>query len=325
MLASARIALVGLALTACANHVRYVDSTSDERSSETVDRQFVVRGPTSVVAEPALRLELERRETIAWETSRTQLRIEEATPYQGARELYEVPVGLVSVPLSFVFNVTDVLLFGYIPNEIVNGYTFWTFSALNPGLNAENPERVERREVERTTQRIAGERQVQSTPLARFAVAVSLDAGEPQTRVSDAAGRFDLDLLGLLPATLGWPPRRVGIEGKDPKTGESVIAQHYYLERRLSERLMRAAPLLALHGSPEADAEELSRAVYGLDQLGFQKEAAEIQDAVYARWQTSSPERLQEFLVALDRYYATGAAFDAEPALPAAPAAVPSP
>jgi hypothetical protein len=317
----AALVLVSLAVSGCANHVRYVESTSDRRSSEVVEQQYAVRGPAATVAEPSLRLELEKRETLAWRTERTRTRTEEYTPYQGVREVYEVPGGLVSLPLSFVFNVTDVLLFGYIPNEVVNAYTFWTFAALNPALNAENALRVEKGEVASETEQIEGEKQVQTSPLKRFAVAVSLDAGEPQTLISDAEGRLDLDLLQLLPATLGWPPRRVSLEGRDPKTGQSVIAQSYFLDRQLSERLLRAAPLLALHGSPDAGVPELARAVYGLDQLGFRKEAAQIQDAIYARWQTS-PELLTAFRTTLDRHYALGAPFDAEGAVPAA---VPTP
>ena len=317
MLAPARLALAALVVSGCANHVRYVESSSDRRSSEVVERQFAVRGPGAVVADASLKLEFEKRETLAWQTERTKTRTEEYTPYQPSRELYEVPGGLVSLPLSFVFNVTDVLLFGYIPNEIVNSYTFWTFAALNPALNAENALRVEKGEVASEIEKLEGEKQVQTTPLARFAVAISLDAGEPHTRVTDAEGRLDLDLLELLPRTLGWPPRRVGLEGRDPKSGQSVITQFFYLDRQLSERLLRAAPLLAAHGAPGAGVAELSRAVYGLDQLGFRKESAQLQDAVYGRWE-ASPELLREFRAALDRHYASGAPFDAESAVPAA-------
>jgi hypothetical protein len=325
MLASAPLALASLALAAlcvsgCANHVRYVESANDQRSSEIVERQFTVSGPPSVVVDPALRLELAKRETLAWHTDRTRTRTEEYTPYEGTRELYEVPGGLLSVPLSFVFNVTDVVLFGYIPNELVYGYTFWTFAALNPALNAENPLRVAKGEVSTESERIEGEKTVHTTPLGRFEVALSLDAGEPQRRVSGPDGRLDVDLLELLPPSLGWPPRRIALEGRDPATGESAIVQHYYLDRQLSERLLRAAPLVALHGAPEAGAADLARAVYGLDQLGFRKESAQLQDAIYARWQTPSPELLTEFRAALDRHYASGLPFDAEESVvPAAP------
>jgi hypothetical protein len=110
----------------------------------------------------------------------------------------------------------------------------------------------------------------------------------------------------------------VALEGRDPRTGLSVLTQQYYLDRQLSERLLRAAPLLAAHGSPDASTLELARAVYGLDQLGFRSESAQLQDAIYARWQTASPELLAEFRAALDRHYASGVPFDAEDAVPAA-------
>ncbi len=317
MLAPARLALLALCVSGCANHVRYVESSNDRRFSEVVEQQYAVRGPAAVVAEPALRLELEKRETLAWRIERTRTRTEEYTPYQGARELYEVPGGLISLPLSFVWNVTDVLLFGHVRDELVHAYTFRTFAALNPALNAENALRVEKAEVASETEQIEGEKQVRTTPLRRFAVAVSLDAGEPQTLVTDADGRLNLDLLDLLPRALGWPPRRVSLEGLDPKSGQSVIAQSYFLDRQLSERLLRAAPLLAMHGAPDAGVADLARAVYGLDQLGFRKEAAQMQDAIYARWQ-ASPELLTAFRSTLDRHYARGLPLDAGSPVPAA-------
>jgi hypothetical protein len=312
-------------LSACANHVQFVDKDSERTTQSVTATNYGIDAPEGVLQAPRLRVSFFKDETVQTVTERTTVRIEEYTPYSGARELFEVPAGLVSVPASFTLNLFDCLLFGYIPNEIVNGYTFWTFAALNPTLNAESSARLEKREISTDTQEKSRESKVVRHALGGRPIELTLDDRPAQTVPTTPQGVLAIDLLPLAAGELPYPPRRLGIVLRDAATGEEHVRHAYYLDRDLSARLYRAAPLLGALAFDSASPDDLSRAVYALDRLGFREASAKLHDDVYAR-RGQSVEFIDRFRSLLDDHYAHNTElFQTAPAAPSGAPAVQTP
>jgi len=199
----AAVALV--AALGCANSLRTLEVEDGLERNEMTQTRFDIRAPEGPLRTSLVILEVDAEDVTVSSSARTVRMIEEVTPYQALRELYEVPGGLVALPLSFVWNALDMLLLGFIPNEVVEPFTHWTFAALNPVLNAESASRVERRDL--GTRLLPGTNESQRTvrPAATQWIEVSL-AGAPSVRLAtDAHGRLSL-FLDELP----WP-RDLGI------------------------------------------------------------------------------------------------------------------
>src|SRR5262245_58021880 len=154
------------AAAACANQVRFADTVSDREVRAVLETRYVVEPAQGTVDRTRLRLAFAREETIELRVEKTVTRTEELTPYQGVRELYEVPAGLVSVPLSLALNAADLALLGSLPSGFVYGFTSWSFAALNPFLNAESRGRIESRELSRGPGEIKRSQQTVRSPLA---------------------------------------------------------------------------------------------------------------------------------------------------------------
>jgi len=319
------LVLSAVLLSACANHVQFIDKETERTTQSITATHFGIDAPEGVLQAPHLRVSLFKDESVETVTQRTTTRFEEYTPYNGGREFYEVPAGLVSIPLSFTLNFFDCILFGYIPNELVNGYTFWTFAALNPMLNAESSKRIEKREVLTETQETARESRVVRQVLGETPIELLLDDRAPYVVATSPQGLLNIDLLPLVAGELSYPPRRLAIVLRDASGGAEHVRHSYYLDRDLSARLFRAAPLLAETALETATAEDLSRAVYALDRLGFREASAKLHDDIYAR-RARSLEFLDQFRALLDAHYAQNsdlAQMLSAPAAPAAPSTAP--
>jgi hypothetical protein len=295
-------------LCACANHIRYSDQESDQERRSVLSARHTVSGPDSVLDQTQLRLAFFKQETVESRTERTIARYEEATPYRGAREVLEVPAGLVSVPLSFVFNGVDCLLLGYVPNELVNGYTSWTFAALNPFMNTESPERTERTQVSVETRDVGRSESAQHSAADGAAVGLALDGRPEQVRTLDAEGAIAMSLLDLMTGDDAGAPRRLNVVLRDA-AGAELLRQSFYLDRSLAVRMQRAALLAREVASPAIEPDALARAIYAIDRLGFREDAARIHESAHERF-AAEPDRIEAIGQSIDRLYAENPALE---------------
>jgi hypothetical protein len=315
--------LAGLALmlvtVGCANHVRYLDVQKDHVDTVVLQTRYGVVGGDAAIKSPRLQLEFYRIDHFEDRTERTTIKYEEATPYLVWHELYEVPLGLVSVPLSIAFNALHVALLFYIPGDLVDGYTSWTFAALNPLMNAENPDRVARMPIEAAdTRRLVEERQVRQ-PYAEAPVQARFDAGAETELVADGQGVLRLHLLDAVSTSMGPRPRRLIVELTPP--ADSGLAQEFFVPRDLARRLGEARhPMLIVRGDRQ-DPRELGEAIYRLDRLGFVEYSVVLEDELLNR-NVGDDRFVREFRDSLDALYEPGP--DAAPAGHSrAPAATP--
>ena len=298
------IALVTLTslCTACANHVRFVDVKDDIRAKSVAESRVVIEPRADVLDTERVALRFAREDRVDARDRTTVTKIDEFTPYSVAHELYEVPVGLVSIPLSLVFNAVDGVLLGWVPNKLVDGYTYWTFAALNPFMNAESDARIDHREVGKVQKDGDAREELVSTPLRDVEVGVQLDELPPVRLRTDATGSVSIDLLELAAASYGSVRKvTIAIPAADARP---AFSQGMYVGRELSERLIAASTHVRTLEESSASASALAEAVQMLDRLGFRAQSLRLEDEVRARF-TSRPQDLAEFRDALAMHSST--------------------
>jgi hypothetical protein len=261
------------ALAACANHVRFEESEQRGERRSPLEAHAAVVQPGALLERSQLRLELRRFERAEYVSERRVIRAELATPYQGLRELAEVPAGLLVLPAALARGVADAALLGRLPGPLLGSWAHWSAAALNPLLNAEDPGRVQRRELEEREDPPLRHEEVFEGPLANHLVALSLDGERAWLARTDAAGALEFSLLdqvqALGPSRL---PRRVSLRVRDER-GAELLRHSFFVERRLARRLARALPAARLARDPATPPELLARALHALGRLGFRAEA----------------------------------------------------
>ncbi len=208
MLARLSLALLVAAAGGCANSLRTLELDDGLERRELTTTRFEIRGPDGPLRASLVELAVEMEEVTVTSSTRSVRSVEEVTPYQAPRELYEVPAGVVALPLSFVWNALDVALLGFIPNERVEPFLDWAFAAANPFLNVESESRVERVDLGSQVRPGTDETRRAQRPAASQWIEVALDGG-PSVRVAtDERGQLSVFLDELpWPRDLGIPQR----------------------------------------------------------------------------------------------------------------------
>ena len=296
---TAILAATGLS---CANHIRYVEFEAKKLDAEVIEVRYHVDNPPKLLSSHTLRLSYEREERIETRTTLTLTKVEEFTPYSAPRELYEVPLGVASIPLALVVNVLGVVLPGVVSSTVVTRYTSWTFAAANPMLNVESKVRAERREISVETQTADARETVVRKALSDWPIAIRYD---DRTRVelrTDPGGKLEFHVLEIPTASLEAPPRKLQasvLPGGEPGEPLDIML---YVDRSLGQRVMRAGPLLDVVNSQTVSSSRLSSAVYRLDQLGFKEYSLRLEDEIYRRF-AANGAFLQRFRGALAKLY----------------------
>jgi hypothetical protein len=301
-------ALLCGALAACANHIRFADVEGVSEHGVVLESRAELRDPPQPIAQSPLRLELIERERVLLRSEKHVAQAEFVTPYRPARELVEVPAGLVMLPLAVVRGAVDEFVFlGRLPGHFwgVQGYGSWPAAALNPLLNTEDPERELRRDLGTHTDLLWTREKPREIALANRIVALSFDGRREWLAETDANGVLELPLLTRASALgLAQVPRRLTLLVRDAH-GAEQLRESLFVQRDLAERLQRALPLARLAERPDIPPVRLARVLTALDQLGFQPESA--------RWLQLAEARLTPHPATLATLQRTLAAFAAAP------------
>lgn len=286
----------------CANHVRFLDVQEERLDTVRVDTEYEIEGGDARILSSEIQLAFFQIEHFEDRTEQTTIKFEEYTPYQPARELYEVPAGLVSVPLSIAFNALRVASLFYIPGDMVEGYTAWTYAALNPFMNVESSERVVRERIAVTDVEKFSEHRRVRTSLVGAPVAARYDLGTPADLVTGEEGVVTFHLLDVVSASMGPRPRKLYVALV--KEGGAGVGHEYFIRRGLARQLgLARRPMLIVNGIPD-DPEALGEALYALDRLGFPEYSVRLEDEIVTRNQHDA-EFVQAFRDALDALYAS--------------------
>ena len=291
-----------LAASGCANHVRYLDVQDERLDTVLVSTEYEVDGGGAKIVSSRVAVEFLRIDHFEDRTERTTIKYEEATPYQAWRELYEVPAGLVSVPLSVAFNFLRVALLFYIPGEMVEGYTSFAFAALNPAMNVQSADRVVRERIDVSDTEMFTESRRVRQPLADSRVEARYDAGAPAPLATDPHGVVRFHLLDAVSPSMGPRPRKLLVWYR-ARSGNGTGGGHeYFISRDLARRLGQARrPMLVIHGTP-ADPRALGEAVFAIEWLGFAEYSVRLEDDIVTR-NGGDGEFVRAFRDTLDALY----------------------
>ena len=221
------------------------------------------------------------------------------TPYSASNELYEVPVGLVTIPFTFTwYVVTELLTLGSADATGSVGPLNWSAAGLNPFLPVEGGmftriERVREKKKARTAQ--------DDSAREPYEALVSVDDGEVELRFiepSGDTGEWITQVVGeelvldvdLLQASVGMPSptaQRVELMATvQPDTKKDAFEKSVTfdipgsLARRLYEARDWIEKALRQEDRNEEEAESVENerraAIEKLEEMGFEREAAKL-------------------------------------------------
>ena len=291
-------------LPACANHIRYVDADSEKRDTQAKSTSYVIESDSPTVEKDVVALDVLKVEVSDESSARSTTKYEESTPYSGAREIWEVPVGIVSMPLALLLNLADIITFGMIPNETVDEFTAWTFAAANPFLNPEDPERVEKHAVDTIVKEGETKEHREQTPLANVNVAVHFDDNDGPIMKTDSKGALGFSVLDVITESLQTRPRKLIVSTPDPTGGSSTIQREMYIDRDLAARIYEARGSVLAYKNGPHDPATLGEAVAVLDQLKFKDYSLTMEDKIVQEF-GGDEQFMVGFRSKLDQYYAT--------------------
>ncbi|MFQ5513133.1 MAG: hypothetical protein ACE5FG_01750 [Myxococcota bacterium] len=295
-------ALLGVMAAGCVNHIREVEFEAREREAEVKERRYEAGALPELLETARLELPLSQRERIETRIEITLTKVEEVTPYSAPRELYEIPLGLVSIPLSLATNLLGVILPGVVPGHVVSSYTAWSFAAANPALNTESPDRTAQREIAVETRQTDVRENIVEGPLGSWPVEVRYDAGAPVRLQTDSEGRLSFHVLEAGATGLSAVPRKLMLKVLSTDALAPPLELELYVDRGLARRIFTASRLLPVVEGETVSSNRLSQAVYALDRIGFKEYSLRLEDEIYARFE-DSPAFLSRFRSTLGQLY----------------------
>jgi hypothetical protein len=222
------------------------------------------------------------------------------TPYQGVREFYEVPLGLITIPVAVAVNLVDFVLLGLIPNSLTNTPLNFGFAGLNPFLNIENDERTERTLISEQRNQIDAVEEFVKKPLNGELIKFSFGETELELPL-DKSGKLSVNLLTAL-TSAEQPPREITFKVGDEKRSAT---QTLIISRKLRAQLSDAKPIMKKYSGDEIitpvnedgskDIDTMVQDVSALAEIGFEIESYSIEKEILS---SLSTEEQEAFLVA---------------------------
>ena len=189
---------------------------------------------------------------------------EMVTPYEGWRECYEMPCGLLLVPVSLCSHILSVFTFGVYPFSFSNNVTDLAYSGLNPCLNWESETRLEKCPLEAKDKLVDESEEDQVSPIPNAVINVSTGGAER---------RFATDKFGAAKIVLVGLTRKESLFGGDRLfrftiAGDKELTREWLISRQYANRLLRArAAIMRYESAPSG--KELVQAVKTLESLKF--------------------------------------------------------
>ncbi|MHC4943915.1 MAG: hypothetical protein ACYTG7_12935 [Planctomycetota bacterium] len=271
---------LGLLLCAgCANHIRYADAVIWDSVSGTekvsLDDQRIENG----LIQAKVRFVCQKRQYA--------ITNEYFTEYRAADEIYEVPVGLLTLPFSLIWlAVTQVATLTAAAEEASAGPLNWSVAGLNPFLNVEEGMFVERYTIK---ERPGSRRPQEGSTVEPYDSVLPPDGGEISVwfegggivkvsvgdellltinlvEVARVMPAEDVQKL-VVEVTLRWNPDAAPVTKEIPVFLDKTLANKIYEIRDYSHMLMTTTDKITFDKAAEE-----------IDKAGFSREVAMVRD-----------------------------------------------
>ena len=189
------------------------------------------------------------------------------TPWTGWREYYEVPLGLLLFPFGVAGHAVNIVTLGMYPFDWCTAVDNLSLSALNPGLNIENPDRFED-EVLHSRKTLIDTR-IENTVSPLRNIRINIRMGHyVRTVKTDNDGFAVFELLSSYGDSIALKTQEREFQIFVP--GVSIPVYSQIISRNTRERLRRASGILRkYHKKPNG--KNLYQTIVSLEKLKFSK------------------------------------------------------
>ena len=189
------------------------------------------------------------------------------TPWTGWREYYEVPLGLLLFPFGVAGHAVNIVTLGMYPFDWCTAVDNLSLSALNPGLNIEDPDRFED-EVLHSRKTLIDTR-IENTVSPLRNIRINIRMGHyVRTVTTDSDGFAVFELLSSYGDSLALKTQEREFQVFVP--GVSIPVYSQIISRNTRERLRRASGILRkYHKKPNG--KNLYQTIVSLEKLKFSK------------------------------------------------------
>ena len=278
------IGLLPLVLAGCANHLRDMEDVSQEESKKTLNVKYDLKLTPETIRDASYHVEIEKLESVEIKKFQVNTVKSIVTPYQGWRELYEVPAGIGLLPVSIGSHLLFICTFGILPYDVPKNITNLSFTGMNPALNWENEERSEENLISRESKMLSDVTENIRTPLAQEEIDVRSEK-ESRTYTTDDFGGFELNFLAVNDKDSFFPSGRkitFTLE-EDP----DMELKRVILTRDFLARLLKAQAKIASYRESPSGKELFDTVIY-LEKNGFEQLAYSLEESELARTKNDS-------------------------------------
>jgi hypothetical protein len=270
-------------LFGCANHLKVETHTETEivrdKISQAVD---IETNAGSLVTTALVNVEVQDSQIFKLKTFESKSEYDVVTPYRGVLEIYEVPMGIVLLPIGVVVNVLDFATLGLLPNKLTDVLLDWSFAGMNPVLNIESEDRTERTLKNVAKKMIDEKDDFLKKPLANENLQVSSEGAHMDVTL-DEFGKAEVSMIRLSALSSNIEKITLAVD-----TGDVNIQKDIDVSRQLRSQLHKASLItqkyaqLAAKDAKEVDIQslnptEFSRDLLRLAELGFESESLRIE------------------------------------------------
>ncbi|HXV22114.1 MAG TPA: hypothetical protein VD811_14090 [Desulfuromonadales bacterium] len=270
-------------LSGCANHLKVETHTETEMVRDKISHAVDIgTNAGSLVTTALVNVEVQESQAFTVKTFESKAEYDVVTPYKGVLEIYEVPMGIVLLPIGVVVNVLDFATLGLLPNKITDVLLDWSFAGMNPFLNLESENRTERTLKKADKKMIDKKEEFLKKPLANTELLVSSD-GAHMNITLDEFGKAEVSMVRLSALSSNIEKIALAVEAGDIKAQKDID-----VSRQLRSQLQKASLItkkyakLAAKDINEVDIQTLdligfSTDLIRLSELGFESESLRIE------------------------------------------------
>lgn len=292
----AAFGILPLVLAGCANHLRDMESVSQEEDKKILNVKYDLKLTPETIRDASYHVEIEKQESVEVKKFQVNTVKSIVTPYQGWRELYEVPAGIGLLPVSIGSHLLFICTFGILPYDVPKNITNLSFTGMNPALNWENEERAEENLVSLESKMLSDVTENIKTPLAQQEILVRSEKDSRKFTTDDFGG-FDLDFLAVNEKDSFFPTaRKISFVIQGPPEKE---LKHVILTRDFLARLLKAQARINTYREKPSGKDLFETVIY-LEKNGFEQLAYSLEESELAKNANDSRFRA-EFNVAAEQ------------------------
>ena len=273
-----------LFVTGCANHIKVDTLTETEITRDQLSHSVDIEtNAGSLVTNPLINVNVKDNKTFNVKTFEKKSDFDLSTPYEGVRELYEFPMGVVLLPVAVVVNVLDFATLGLLPDRFTDAVLDSSFSGMNPFLNIESETRVERKLVKSDSKIVDEKEEYFVKPLSSQELSVSTGNGDGMQVMLDVNGKAEVSLVRLSTLSMNIENVILTVKSEDVTTQKDID-----VSRQLRSQLVLASDVtnkyanLAKNNVKNEDIQNIDIDVFAKDlmsltRIGFESESLRIE------------------------------------------------